>query len=67
MAMIGPDDAGRVLFQCRVNRFVTRLIREMRPNPYDQDGHGATVAGLVEIAGYSFGRRRARSIKITVH
>jgi hypothetical protein len=50
-----------------INQFVTGLVREMRQNPYDLSGHGATVAGVVEIACYTFGKRRARSIKITMH
>lgn len=50
-----------------VNRYVAKLVREMRANPFDVSGHGATVDGVVEIAGYSFGRKRARSIKITLH
>ena len=50
-----------------VNQFVTELVREMRSNPYDPSGRGATIAGVVEIARYSFGKKRARSIKITVH
>jgi hypothetical protein len=50
-----------------VNQFVAKLVREMRENPYDLNGHGATIAGVVELACYHFGRRRARAIKITVH
>jgi hypothetical protein len=50
-----------------VNKFVAKLVREMRSNPYDPDGRSATIAGVVEIACYNFGRKRARSIKITVH
>jgi hypothetical protein len=50
-----------------INKFVAKLVREMRSNPYDLNGHGSTIAGVVELACYSFGRKRARSIKITVH
>ena len=49
-----------------VNGFVAKLVREMRENPYDLNGHGSTVAG-VELACYHFGRKRARAIRITVH
>jgi hypothetical protein len=50
-----------------ISQFVAKLVREMRENPYDLNGHGATIAGVVEIACYNFGRKRARSIKITLH
>lgn len=50
-----------------VNEYVTRLVSRVERNPYDPDGHGATVAGVVEMTCYAFGRKRARTIKITVH
>lgn len=50
-----------------IDKFVAKLVREMRSNPYDPNGHGATVAGVVEIACHHFGRKRARTIRITVH
>jgi hypothetical protein len=50
-----------------VSSFVDKLVREMRQNPYDPENRSATVAGVVEQAYYHFGRKRARSIRITVH
>jgi hypothetical protein len=51
----------------QVNEYVTRLVSRVERNPYDPDGHGATVAGVVELACHNFGRRRSRTIQITVH
>jgi hypothetical protein len=50
-----------------VNQFVIERVREMRPNPFDPENRSATIAGIVEQSYYSFGRKRAKSIRITTH